>query len=126
MRFIRNAKGFTLIELMVVILIIGILVAIAIPVFNSSRDAAYKRTCQANLRTLDGAGQTYRADTGGFPSAVGDLVPTYLKVVPKCQKKLTTGADPSPYQFGGVSGVDSETAVCPSWYNAATNPHTYP
>lgn len=54
MRFFRNEKGFTLVELMVVILIIGILVAIAVPIFNNARASAWQRTCQANLRTLDG------------------------------------------------------------------------
>lgn len=62
MRFFRNEKGFTLIELMVVILIIGILVAIAVPIFNNARASAQRRTCQANLRTMDGAIQTWKAD----------------------------------------------------------------
>ncbi len=115
MRFIRNAKGFTLIELMVVILIIGILVAIAIPVFNSSRESAYKRTCQANLRTIDGAIQTYRADTGSLPANIAALTPTYLKAVPACPK-------PGAAAYI-ISGASSDTAECPTY---GASGHTYP
>jgi type IV pilus assembly protein PilA len=61
MRLFRKDEGFTLVELMVVVLIIGILVAIAIPVFNSASESARRRSCSANLRTLDGAVQQWVA-----------------------------------------------------------------
>jgi prepilin-type N-terminal cleavage/methylation domain-containing protein len=54
----RNQKGFTLVELMVVVVIIGILVAIAIPVFNSTMTRAKQRADDANIRTLNGVVST--------------------------------------------------------------------
>ncbi|MGE5405882.1 MAG: competence type IV pilus major pilin ComGC [Candidatus Saccharibacteria bacterium] len=58
---LKKKEGFTLVELMVVLVIIGILVAIAIPVYNSTQETATRNTCQANLRTIDGAIQQWHA-----------------------------------------------------------------
>ena len=57
--FKRNKKGFTLVELMVVIVIIGVLTAIAIPVYNNSQQKARENVHQANIRILKSAAQQY-------------------------------------------------------------------
>lgn len=58
-RLDREDEGFTLIELMVVVLIIAILLAIAIPTFLGARNAANARAAQSNLRNALTAEQTY-------------------------------------------------------------------
>jgi len=52
---LSNRKGFTLVELLVVISIIGILSAIAVPKFSSATNSAKKAKIQADLRTIDSA-----------------------------------------------------------------------
>lgn len=81
----NNQKGFTLVELMVVVIIIGILVAIAVPVYNNVQDNAKKNACKASARTILGAVEVYKADhNGAAPTAIGDLVPNYIKDIPQC------------------------------------------
>ncbi len=82
LKSLRGEQGFTLIELMVVVLIIGILVAIAVPVFMNASQNAKVKSAQANLRTLDGAIQTYISVNNTEPSAISDLIPTYIKKMP--------------------------------------------
>lgn len=57
-------KGFTLIELMIVISIIGVLAAIAIPNFRSAREKSNQRACYANQKTVLGALEMYNLDNG--------------------------------------------------------------
>lgn len=95
----RKDEGFTLVELMVVVLIIGILVAIAIPVFNAAKTNAQTKSCFANERTVDGAARSYEAETGALPADVAALVTaTYLKAAPVCPVATNT------YSYDAAAG----------------------
>lgn len=60
----KNNKGFTLVELVVVIAILGILAAIAVPRFTGSRKKAAVAAHNANVRTLESAANMYLVDGG--------------------------------------------------------------
>jgi prepilin-type N-terminal cleavage/methylation domain-containing protein len=81
MKMFRKTEGFTLVELMVVVLIIGILVAIAVPVFLNASANAQAKSCQANQRTIIGAISTYNA-TGASQIATGTGHATALSATP--------------------------------------------
>ena len=66
--FIKNQKGFTLVELVVVIAILGILAGIAIPRFKSATETARGAKTVADLRTLESAAVMYYAKTGVVPT----------------------------------------------------------
>jgi prepilin-type N-terminal cleavage/methylation domain-containing protein len=106
--FKKNNKGFTLVELMVVVVIIGILVAIAVPVYRKSQDSARTNACKANLRIIDGAIQQHFADndTEGAVNNISELEPDYILEEPTCPD-------------GGTYSIHDNKAYC-----TKHNPHT--
>lgn len=66
-------SGFTLIELMIVILIIGVLIAIAIPNFIAATDKAKIASLKSNMRTLKLAVETYAVDQLSYPDSYFSL-----------------------------------------------------
>ena len=80
----KNRKGFTLVEIMIVVAIIGILAAIAIPNFLLSRKKSHMNACIASLKQIQGAKEQSLLAGGGVSATDLFGAGKYIKVEPKC------------------------------------------
>ena len=70
---LKQQKGFTLVELLVVVAIIGVLAAVAVPRFVDSTASANGAKVLADLQSMDSAIQQFSAANGALPTALTDL-----------------------------------------------------
>jgi prepilin-type N-terminal cleavage/methylation domain-containing protein len=83
----KRRGGFTLIEIMIVVLIISVLLAIAIPNFMRARETSRAKSCCANLRQIETGKEQWAMDnkkSDGDVVAMADIVPDYVKDEPTC------------------------------------------
>lgn len=107
-RLSRKEEGFTLIELMVVVLIIAILVAIAIPTFVGVRNRANDRAAQSNVRNALAAAKTYYVDNQAYTAST-----TEFENIEPTLEYVTATADANAWEnkvaiFKGGDNVDAD------------------
>ena len=116
MKAIRSNKGFTLVEIMIVVVIIGLLAAMAIPAFQKVRRDSIKKTMVNDARIVSNAAQQYFMDKGVTTIAssilVGSATSNYVKAMSKNNAFVN---DPltadSAYTFGVSNGLVGTSAM---------------
>jgi len=99
-------RGFTLIEVMIVLAVIAVLAAVIIPNYVRSRGLGQASACKSNLRNLASAIESYMLDNAGrVPQVLADLPPLHINVIPTCP--------------GGAANT------CSGGYESSQNPAAY-
>jgi len=116
----KNKRGFTLVELMVVLTVIALLLSVVVPDYVGRMKRAEEAVLQENLTVMRDALDKHYADAGSYPGSLDDLVSKrYLRAIPK--DPFTQSASswvpvpPADPKKGGVFDVHSAAKGYERW-----------
>ena len=120
MRKMLNKKGFSLVELMIVVVIMGILIAVAIPLYGAVTTNAKNKICASNIDTIENAAVIYYTNTGA-PATDIDQLTFEGGSAPVCpwSEEMET-----PVDYEVEFKVDGTASVTCNADNCAQNPDT--
>jgi type IV pilus assembly protein PilA len=114
----KRREGFTLIELLIVIVIIGILAAIAIPKFGATREKAYVKAMESDLRNLAAQQEIYFSDSGSAYTYYSGTIPWTAQTGNPLNMTVSQGVTLV------ITGVASAAGVPGYWSATATHEAT--
>jgi type IV pilus assembly protein PilA len=117
-RMASEESGFTLVELLVVMLIIGLLAAIAIPAFFNQREKAYDANAKEQARTAETAMETYATDNGGVYTGVNTGALTAI------EQSLSDAVSTSRPYLTAAASAGAGANAGKGWTLTVTSPKT--
>lgn len=104
----KQDKGFTLVELLIVIVILGILATVTVFAVRGITDKGQKNSCATEKRAIETAFEAYYASEGADVASLAALVPDYLKTDPSDRWSFTAGSPPS---ITGIGDCEPEVVA---------------
>lgn len=95
-------RGFTLVELLIVIVILGILAVVTVLAVGGITDEAKKNTCENEKATIETAVEAYFATNGSYPAAMADIVGTDKQIKTDPSARWTYTAGGAAYTLTGI------------------------
>ncbi len=124
----ETQKGFSLVELIVVVAVLGILAAIVVPALMSAVDRSRQRRSMADMSSLAKANGMHQIDAGRYANTLADLSPTYMLEPPLVDAwgtpwQYAPAGNQRSYELRSL-GKDSAVgpAAPPAWFNAPFEP----
>ena len=124
----KRERGFTLIEMIVVVAVLGILVAIVVPALLTAVNRSRQRRSMAEMHNIAKANGTYSVDNGSYVNALAGLQPDYMMIVPVNDAwgnafNYAAGGGNLPYTLSsfGSDGAAGPAAPIP-WMNEPFEP----
>ena len=122
-KFIKSKKGFTLIELMIVVVIIGILAAMAIPVFMQATSKAKQSEAKKILKQIYVCESAYRQENDFYfrngqtvtASGGGNFADIWIEIMPSARYTYSITADSNSFTATATANIDDDVDVVDTW-----------
>jgi general secretion pathway protein G len=118
----RFKRGFTLLEMMLVVVIIGVLMSVAVYSFAGRSDQAKRAATQLSMKTIGSSIKQYYGEKSVYPSRIEDLVPNYIEKVyvdgwkrPFIYATSPSGSHPFTLYSTGISGEQGKDDNIDYW-----------